>query len=38
MDLMKVLWKQENAKLNNIMGDEEKTKNKLIEIYRKNRP
>lgn len=35
---MKVLWEQENMKLNNIIGDEERLKNKLIDIYRKNRP
>lgn len=38
LDLMKTLWEQENAKLTNIMGDEQKTKQKLIHLYRKNRP
>jgi hypothetical protein len=32
-----MLWEQENAKLSNIVGDEERTKNKLIDLYRRNR-
>lgn len=38
MERMKVLWEQENAKLSSIVGDEERVKSKLIDLYRKNRP
>lgn len=38
MERMRVLWEQENAKLSSIVGDEERVKNKLIDLYRKNRP
>jgi len=35
---MKVLWEQERMKLGVIIDDEEKIKNRIIDMYRKNRP
>ena len=34
---LKMMWEQENMKLNNIMGDEAKMKERLIDMYRRNR-
>ena len=36
LELMKILWEQEKVKLDLISKDEEKMKQKLEEMYRKN--